>query len=491
MPELNHKNHHLIVLVHGLWGSSSNLARFESVIHHSLETSEVCNFHTYAPSCFSHFKTYDGVEAIGDYVLVDLFKHLKILKEEHSIVINQISFIGYSLGGLITRYVIGELYRTGFFKEVEPYVFATMATPHLGCTFYNHTRFLNVLGSNLLGQTGKDLFLVEGEAGIVYRLSDPDECYYQGLQQFKSRIVTANSKFDRTVGFYSAFITNYDVFDDWNKVEPRFIDGLPTAVIDESGQLVECLVIDFKETKRLPDTSTIESPESHAVRFLLLGTLMLFLSPVVFSVSLFATVKSYFRVRILPKPNLHKIWRSISLFSLDTDNEATKDNINDSDGYNEEENLQSHTPGISHLTRTVVETGLNILEEDNVLEKTTTNTSISDEIKENYDIDLKFTLEYKSRKSTVRKLLNNIVSDDLSSLDLVQNVKPLIFSPVRSAVLQNLNTIEWKKIAVLGQNLNSHQSIIGRRGFNRTPESIPFLFLFSHVLEETVKGVSK
>lgn len=487
MSETNNKAHHLIVFVHGLWGSSSNLARFESVMHHSLDKSDVCNFHTYAPSCFSHFKTYDGIEAIGDYVIVDLLNHMQVLKDEHDIVISQISFIGYSLGGLISRYVIGELYEAGFFDEIKPGIFSTMATPHLGSTFYNNsTKILNFFGSNFLGQTGRDLFMVEGKAGMLYRLSDPGEKYYQGLQLFKFKIVVANAKFDRTVGFYSSFITKYDALSDWNKLEPRFIDGLPSAYINESGEVVECLVVDFNETKRLPE-STITPSEKFPIRFLVIGTVMFFIFPIILSVSIFSTIKSYFRVRLLQKPDIKRLWRSLSTSSLSTTDEDDK--ACDSDGYDEEENLQQQNPGLSHLTRKVVENGLNALEEDNVLQKTITNTTNSDETQENFDIDIQFTLEYKSKNSVISSLKKRLFSGDLSTLQVTQGLKPMPFSETREEILENLNTIEWTKIAVLNQNLNSHQSIVGRRGFNRTPESIPFLFMFSFLFESTIKEI--
>lgn len=488
MSDSTEKPHHLIVFVHGLWGSSSNLARFESVIHHTLDKSDVCNFHTYAPTCFSHFKTYDGIEAIGDYVLVDLMKHIKLLKDEHEIVISQISFIGYSLGGLICRYIIGELYESDFFNNIKPGIFSSIATPHLGCTFYNNsTRFLNFLGSHFLGQTGRDLFLVDGKAGMVYRLSNPEEKYYKGLQLFKSKIIAANAKFDRTVGFYSAFITKYDLLHDWNVIEPRFIDGLPSAYLGENGETVECLVFDFKETKRLPESKSNTASEKYMSRFLILGTIMLFMFPVIFSVSVFASVKSYFRVKLLPKPDIKRLWNSVSTTTLLSIHEDLKSC--DSDGYDEEENLEQPQPGISHLTRKVVENGLNILEEDNELQKTVTNNTTSEETQETYNIDTDFTIVYKSKSFVVSSLKERIVSDDLSSLELTKGLKPVPFNQIREEILENLNTIQWTKIAVLQQNLNSHQSIVGRRGFNRTPESIPFLFMYSFLFESTIKEI--
>lgn len=498
MPKQD-KRHHLIVLVHGLWGSSQNMARLESVIHHSLDDSKICTIHTYSPSCFSHFKTYDGVEAIGDYIIPDLFNHIETLHNKHGVIINEISFIGYSLGGLVVRYIIGELFDAGFFNTIIPVFFTTFATPHLGITFYTN-KFINHLGSNLLGQTGMDLFLTEGRDGILYKLSEPKGNYYQGLSLFKSKICIANAKFDRSVGFYSAFITKYDVFNDWENINPKFIEDLPTATIDENGKLIECLIIDFNKTEKiLKEDDILDPPKTHSTHkstMFFIGSFVVLLFPIIFSLSALASIKSFFRNRILQKPDTPKLWKR--LFKLIYSCNDT--HIEDSDDYNEEENLKSNPIGLSHITRNFVEDGLTMMEtnndideienlEDNELERIISSTTIDKEINESYFIDLNFELNYSSKKSVIKKLKDNLKNGDLSDLKLVENLDPLPFNDVREEVLNNLNTIDWKKITVLLLNLNSHQSVVGRRGFERTPDCIPFLFLYSFLIETGLKTI--
>lgn len=514
------RKNHLIVLIHGLWGSAQNLSRLESVLHHSLDETPSCKLHTYAPECFSHFKTYDGIESIGNYIIPDLFKHLERLRTEYDIIIEEISFVGYSLGGLIARYVIGELYEVGFFESIKPGFFTTFATPHLGVTFYRN-RILNVLGSHLLGQTGKDLFLVEDVKGIVYVLCDPKKKYYKGLNLFKSKICIANAKFDRTVGFYSAFITKYDVFNDWNSVAAKYIDGLPSATLKENGKLIQCQVIDFQESERLDPKKNLHksaqaSPSHNKFALGILITVGMILFPVIFSVSLFATVKSYFRRRVLPKPNVSKLWKltSIHLGNLASEDEDEidgdlssltsaienqkflkhSDNGEEEDGYNEAENLEQKPIGISHITRAAVEGGLNIIndeedvndsDEPSALKKSPENTA------KTYSIDIDFEIDYKSRASAVNNLVSHLVNNDLSDAPLSKNLDPLPFSDVRQRILDNLNSLSWTKIAVLLHNLNAHQSVVGRRGFERNPESIPFLFLYSFLIDTSMKQYGK
>ena len=46
--------------------------------------------------------------------------------------VSKISFIGYSLGGLINRWIVGRLEAEDFFETIQPINFVTLATPHLG-----------------------------------------------------------------------------------------------------------------------------------------------------------------------------------------------------------------------------------------------------------------------------------------------------------------------------------------------------------------------
>lgn len=495
--------HHLIVLAHGLWGSCTNLARVESVIHHTLGKSNLCTFHTFAPTSFAHFKTYDGIEAIGEYLIEELFKHLEILHDEHGITITEISFIGYSLGGLVVRYVIGELFDAGMFQTIKPGFFTTFATPHLGVTFYENT-ILNYLGSYFLGRTGYDLFISGGKNAIVYKLSDPQEKYYKGLKLFKTKITIANVKFDRTVGFYSAFISQYDPFKDWNSIEPEYIPGLPTASLTKSGRTIDCLIVDLKKSKRLVDgeKNSSKGPAYKHAMFLV-GCIVTVLFPIILGVSTFATLKSLARTALLSKTDVKSSWKYLyesihkgeEFVHDEAENVKLLDNQDaESDDYNEDENLKEKPKGISHLTRSVVENGLNLLNDDYddlALTPAVSGASSKANVRENYKIDLDFQLDYESKNKTLDNLLKNVLRGDLSNIPLTEKLSPLPFDCTRRQILNNLNTLDWIKIPVLLQNLNSHQSVIGRRGFERTPDCIPFLFLYSFLIEESLTHYGK
>lgn len=65
--------------------------------------------------------TYDGVDTGGERVADEIEGKLEELAESgHNIT--KISVVGYSLGGLISRYAIGLLFRRGVFDKIQPIV---------------------------------------------------------------------------------------------------------------------------------------------------------------------------------------------------------------------------------------------------------------------------------------------------------------------------------------------------------------------------------
>jgi alpha/beta superfamily hydrolase len=65
--------------------------------------------------------TYDGVDTGGERVASEVEQKLdELAKDGHDI--KKISFIGYSLGGLVARFAVGLLYSRGVFEEVQPVV---------------------------------------------------------------------------------------------------------------------------------------------------------------------------------------------------------------------------------------------------------------------------------------------------------------------------------------------------------------------------------
>jgi triacylglycerol esterase/lipase EstA (alpha/beta hydrolase family) len=101
---------------------------------------------------------------------------------EAGITVKYISFVGHSLGGLVSRYAIGVLYAAKFFDKVKPMNFTTFATPHLGARIPLPTNFslhavynstYNFLAPTLAGgRSGMDLVL--SAQGLVLPVSATD-----------------------------------------------------------------------------------------------------------------------------------------------------------------------------------------------------------------------------------------------------------------------------------------------------------------------------
>jgi len=85
------------------------------------------------PGCrwLRRYGTIRSREMVETYGFEQIQEHMSILLGD-GIVIQYISFVGHSFGGLVSRYAIGILYANKFFDNVKPMNFTTFATPHLG-----------------------------------------------------------------------------------------------------------------------------------------------------------------------------------------------------------------------------------------------------------------------------------------------------------------------------------------------------------------------
>ncbi|KAK6116052.1 hypothetical protein DH2020_008321 [Rehmannia glutinosa] len=230
----DHLPTHLIVMVNGIIGSAQNWryaakqfvkAYPNDVIVHCSESN-------------SSMLTFDGVDVMGKRLADEVIS----VKDRHP-NLQKISFVGHSLGGLVARYAVAELYRQDLIRKhgeengeddsqkssledkprvniagLEPVNFITSATPHLGsrghkqvpvfCGFYTMEKLAS-RASWLLGRTGRHLFLsdcVGGKPPLLLRMSSDSEDlkFISALQSFKRRVAYANARFDHLVGWSSS-----------------------------------------------------------------------------------------------------------------------------------------------------------------------------------------------------------------------------------------------------------------------------------------------
>ncbi|KAJ3086132.1 hypothetical protein HK102_013491 [Quaeritorhiza haematococci] len=164
------------------------------------------------------WNTYDGVDVCGDKCTekVEHFvAELEEKKDSEKKTVTKVSFMGYSLGGLIVRYAIGKLYAHGFFNNREAVNFITVASPHLGVRrplVGLTNRIFNTLSAFFTLRSGRQMNLVDSdfndsELPLLLIMADPRYCFYQGLMLFQRRVVYANTRNDFVVRYTTASIS--------------------------------------------------------------------------------------------------------------------------------------------------------------------------------------------------------------------------------------------------------------------------------------------
>ncbi|KAK7204553.1 putative serine esterase-domain-containing protein [Myxozyma melibiosi] len=224
---------HLFVLIHGLWGNPTHMNQLRATVKKQYPDAQIL-----VPSGFSGTLTYDGVVICGNRVIKETRQKIKEVQESKSITVTKFSIVGYSFGGLMARYIVGELDRTGFFDTIKPKNFTTFATPHLGTSTGRKDllrRLFTQYGRYMLSQSGRDMFHKDGAGGILALLADPESVYYRVLSEKFERIsLYANAANDRTVPFFTAFITTRDPFTDVHNCKPQYLEDASPVIVDLS-----------------------------------------------------------------------------------------------------------------------------------------------------------------------------------------------------------------------------------------------------------------
>mmetsp|Transcript_6267 Transcript_6267/g.13747 ORF Transcript_6267/g.13747 Transcript_6267/m.13747 type:complete len:475 (-) Transcript_6267:741-2165(-) len=244
---------HLWVLQHGLWGYRENLAIFQQILQASLEEKVgVDNFYILNSHVNEYKKTYDGVDGCGDRLLEAIQEVVK-LYHDNGTPFTKVSFIGYSLGGLINRYVIGRLHVQGFFNDVKPVNFVTIATPHLGAWQFPASIFrkiFNAMVPVISSHTGYQLMLQDKAAfgiPLMCNMVDPDLPFMQALAAFQNLVLLANAKNDRMVPYCSAAICLDYPYSSTN--EPVAVNDAYPHIVQPADKAAEAAAITQRQVK--------------------------------------------------------------------------------------------------------------------------------------------------------------------------------------------------------------------------------------------------
>ncbi|KAK9247359.1 putative serine esterase-domain-containing protein [Lipomyces tetrasporus] len=421
---------HLFVFLHGLWGNKSHLHRARELLLKEYPDARILVAATYAGNL-----TYDGVSVCGERVIAEIKERVKEIKASDGVAIRKFSIAGYSLGGLVSRYVVGELYNSGFFDTIKPMNFTTFATPHLGVCAekpgFRRSAF-NYYGRKWLSQSGRDMFL--GKGGILPKLADPEGYYYAALTKFERLSLYANITNDRSVPFFTSFMSDRDPFTDLAYCRPQYVDGYEPIIVDLS-----------KEIKMLKTPIKRKWSRRDYIFFSVLFTV----GPIVALAALTTITVS----AQLSERRVRQFHRSATFPSRPV--EMTETNGKNETG--------------AELMQDVVEDLLDArgAEEedtgpmDDAIQHESSNNSIS----------AKITGIQRLRSgsvSTLTTVCSGLVEHKARNPDFGGNNGPemaLDLEEVQIRMCNDMNRLQWNKYAVqIHQSLHSHAAIINRRG---------------------------
>ncbi|KAK9457385.1 putative serine esterase-domain-containing protein [Dipodascopsis uninucleata] len=446
---------HLFVLLHGLWGNKGHMASMKKQIKRKLP-----KVHVFVPSSFSGNLTYDGVAVCGDRVLADIDKISK--KHEYK----KFSIVGYSLGGLIARYVVGKLLEKGFFDLIEPYNFTTFASPHLGVFIDEKSAYryvFNTYGRNYLSQSGRDLFVTKDS--ILPTMAEEDSIYMEALRRFRKLILYSNIVNDRSVPFFTSFIDYRDPFRDLTHVCPQYISEYEPNILD----LSKPMVVRNKPYKRSWSTRDYIFISTLAT----VGPVM-----IVIALSTIAVCAQFSEKRVISfkKSRLIKPSSASESIAESTDS-TTSDDFSDLGVEEESSNTdgkyeEDHHDDEAEMMQIVVEDMLDasasgISDEDGDLnlysDSTTGNTT-----PESHGSVL-------STSFSLDAICNDTIHDTFEVADIQLN-------DIQQKMSESLNKLAWKKFAVhIHGTLHSHAIIVDRRGGD--PEGLRIISHYLNTLE--------
>ncbi|KAG5731546.1 putative lipase [Termitomyces sp. T112] len=221
-----------------MWGNPGHLAELKRIITETYaSSSDDTQLEVLVAETNSENSTYDGIDWGGERVAQEVTD--KVVKlEQDGKTVTRFSVTGYSLGGLIARYLVGILYQRSFFMKVVPTNFNTLATPHIGLPRYPSffSAVTSSLGPKLLSRTGEQFYLVDKWSAsgrpLIEVLADPDRIFHQALQSFQHIRIYANAIHDITVPYVTSAIEVEDPFalHETNGIEIQFEDNYPCLI---------------------------------------------------------------------------------------------------------------------------------------------------------------------------------------------------------------------------------------------------------------------
>jgi len=420
-------------------------------------------------------------------MLIEVLQEVQRLLQVEGITVTKISFVGYSLGGLISRYIIGELEKLKFFDTVEPQYFTTFASPHLGVYFFKSKfKFMNVLGRSLLGLVGRELF-IKDQGKILIRLSEG--AYFNGLEKFKKRYLFANIRHDRSVNFYTAYITNKNPFDAyWDDLDLKFefdediISTYTIRGIDCKPKIVNFKESTFRDEDYQKEKPTLTSRLRYAGVLMLVCFVLPIWIPVIFTASTIGSITSYFIVKTYKGPDVDAL-RSLA--------NSKKSDITDSSDVidSDEEQDEPFQERMEDATGEAIENAMNIADYSASTGSSRREQPAPDKDKPKKDNKAApKVLILKSKIEQFYQNMKNFVDPDVNQYEIFQKTDVLPLNKDRQTILENLSKLEWTKFAVYVNVLNAHDGIIARKGLKKsTVKGVALVYFWGELVNKEIK----
>ncbi|KIM26153.1 hypothetical protein M408DRAFT_73174 [Serendipita vermifera MAFF 305830] len=175
---------HLLVASHGMWGEPVHLAEMAKAIRSKFSEADEdgVRLHVLVSETNALDSTYDGIDWGGERLAEEVLKEIKDVEKDGFHKVTRFSVVGYSLGGLLSRYMIGVLNQRKFFDNIKPVNFTTFATPNIGLvrTEFLFSKLGFKLGPKIMSRTGPqfyglDSFSATGQP-LIEVLADPSTC---------------------------------------------------------------------------------------------------------------------------------------------------------------------------------------------------------------------------------------------------------------------------------------------------------------------------
>ncbi|KAF9357087.1 hypothetical protein BGX26_004261 [Mortierella sp. AD094] len=507
-PSDAHQGVHLVVLHHGLWGNKGHV----KFIAQQFKKRFGNRILVYRAESNESSLTYDGIDICGQRAVEEITKVIQVIEEGgdiselrgqkdkkknkskdskkntrssnssansspiQSIVssknnsredisvtsssnnspkkVTQFSYIGYSLGGLIGRFVVGLLDMEKFFdpidqggRGIEPFYFVTMATPHLGIRQPSDTtwsKVFNYMSSRMLSRTGDQMQLVDeyvDRKPLLLVMSEPDSVFVNALSRFKRRAIYCNIRNDRSVPFWTASFSDADPFSELETLEIQYNSGYSSLIESFEHYDTETLARLKNEREESLKSLSFTKRTSKKIasipwkRYAFFGILGPFLIPLWIA---FAGTTISYQGMSSRKRTKHMVEASKTLLRIRQLCSTTKlDRYRDDD--DDENNNSEESPSPNKDTKEQESK-----EQEDVIVTVVNDSSVSSS---------------SSSTSSNGEETTTVLSYSFPDL---KSVRPLPLLPVQVEISRNLNKLEWKKNIVHIEGWNAHASIVVR-----------------------------